>query len=79
MKLQYLTKIIVSFLLAIPALEAKDTLMEDNMSSEVSSDVCDLSLMYNESYQYSLPENILKGFLSGKAFDNPEEYTGEES
>ena len=79
MKQQYLTKLIVSFLLAIPALDAKDTLMEDNMSSQVSNDVCNLSLMYNESYQYSLPEKILKGFLSGKAFDNPEEYTGEES
>jgi len=49
------------------------------MSSPVSSDICNLSLIYNESYQYSLPKNILEGFLSGKAFDNPEVYTSEES
>ena len=79
MKQLNLTKFIASFLLAIAALDAKDPLMEDHMSSQVSSDVCNLSLIYNESYQYSLPPKILESFLSGKAFDNPEVYTGEES
>ena len=79
MKQQYLNKFIASFLLAIATLDAKDTLMEDHMSSQVSSDVCNISLIYNESYQYSLPPTILESFLSGKAFDNPEVYTGEES
>lgn len=69
----------LSFLLFFGALEAKDTLMEDNMSSQFSGDVCDLNLIYNKNYQYSLPQKILEGFLSGKAFDNPEFYTGEES
>lgn len=79
MKQLYLTKLIAFFLLILTALEAKDTLMEDNMTSQVSTDVCNLSLIYNESYQYSLPQKVLEGFLSGKAFDNPEVYTSEES
>jgi hypothetical protein len=72
-------KFITSVLLFFGALEAKDTLMEDNMSTQVSSNVCNLSLIYTESYQYSLPQKILEGFLTGKAFDNPDVYTGEES
>ncbi len=65
------------FLLAIAALDAKDTLMEDHMSSQ--TDVCNLGRIYNESYQYSLPPKVLESFLSGKAFDHPEVYTGEEN
>lgn len=49
------------------------------MSIQSSSDVCNLSLIYNESYQYSLPQKILESFISGKAFDNLEIYTSEES
>lgn len=75
----YPTKFTASFLLAIAALDANYTLIEDKMLNPVSIDVCDLSLIYNESYQYSLPQKVLEGFLSGKAFDNPEIYTGEES
>jgi hypothetical protein len=78
MKQQYLTKFIASSFLILGSLEAKDTSMEVNVN-QVNSSVCNLSLIYNESYQYSLPQNILEGFLSGKAFDNPEFYTGEES
>lgn len=44
-----------------------------------SNDVCNLSLIYNQRYQYSLPQKILEGFLSGKAFDNPEVYSNEDS
>lgn len=49
------------------------------MSSPVSSDVCNLNLIYNDDYQYSLPRGVLEGFLSGKAFDHPKVYTQEES
>lgn len=55
MKQLHITKFITSFLLAIAALDAMDTLTEDNMSCQVSSDVCNLALIYNEGYQYSLP------------------------
>ena len=51
-----LVKFVASFLLAIVALDAKNTLTEDNMAGHVSSDVCNLNLIYNESYEYSLPE-----------------------
>ena len=44
-----------------------------------SYDVCDSSRIYNAQYNYSLPKNILEGFLSGKAFDNKIEYTTDES
>lgn len=79
MKHLYLNKFINTVLLVFGALEAKDTLIDDNTPSQVSIDVCNLSLIYNERYQYSLPQKVLEGFLSGKAFDNPEVYTGEES
>jgi hypothetical protein len=46
---------------------------------QVSQDVCNLSLIYNESYHYSLPRTVLESFLSGKAFDHPEAYTEEEA
>jgi len=49
------------------------------MSIQVSSDVCNLNRIYNESYQYSLPQKNLESYLSGQAFDNPEVYTSEES
>ncbi len=75
----FFIKFIVSFLLVITALGAKNILMGNNMHSPVNNDVCNLSLIYNESFQYSLPKKILEGFLSGKAFDHPEVYTIEES
>lgn len=45
-----------------------------------TSNICDLNLLYDEEggFEYSLPRNILEGFLSGKAFDNPNPYTSEE-
>lgn len=49
------------------------------MVRPVSIDICNLDLIYNESYQYSLPQIVLKSFLSGIAFDNPDAYTQEES
>lgn len=50
------------------------------MSCQISNgDVCKLSLIYNENYQYSLPQKVLESFLSGKAFDNSEAYTKEEA
>jgi hypothetical protein len=71
--------LLASLLLAHAVLDAKTVLIEDNMSIQSSSDVCNLSLIYNESYQYSLPQKILESFISGKAFDNLEIYTSEES
>ena len=80
MKQLNLIKFIASFLLALTAVDAKDIFMEDNtMANPPSNDVCNLSLIYNESYRYSLPQHILEGFLSGKAFDHLEVYTSEES
>jgi len=43
-------------------------------------DVCDMSLIYQEgAFQYSLPQKVLESFLSGRAFDNLEKYTEDES
>lgn len=41
-------------------------------------DICNLDLIYNREYEYSLPRSILEGYLSGKAFDYNTEYTKEE-
>lgn len=45
----------------------------------LTHDVCNLDLIYNSDYQYSLPKNVLESFLSGKAFDNKENYSSKES
>lgn len=45
----------------------------------VLPDVCNLDLIYNFDYQYSLPKKVLESFLSGKAFDNTENYNLEEA
>ena len=62
------------------ALEAKKTNQNEPAitSAAASYDVCDISRLYGE-FKYSLPKRILEGFLSGKAFDNPEVYTENES
>jgi hypothetical protein len=53
---------------------------ETYMSSIASNrDVCDLDSIYNSTYSYSLPKGVLQGFLSGKAFDHPMEYTSDEA
>lgn len=46
-----------------------------------ASDIYDLHLIYNKEagYEYSLPQNILESYLSGKAFDHPQLYSLEES
>ncbi|MBA2367829.1 MAG: zeta toxin family protein [Candidatus Protochlamydia sp.] len=49
------------------------------MSNFIACNPCNLDLIYNSVYKYSLPKNVLEGFLSGKAFDNKENYTEEES
>ena len=41
-------------------------------------DVRDLTLIYSDTYQYSLPKNILENFLQGTAFDNKTPYTTQE-
>lgn len=42
-------------------------------------DACNLDVIYNDNFKYSLPRGILEGFLSGKAFDNREIYSEEEA
>lgn len=72
---------VVFFLFFIGVVEARTIHKEKNMTSATSAsyDICNFSLIYNpEGYSYSLPENILKGFLRGKAFDNPNFYFSEE-
>lgn len=75
----FLTKFIAFCLLIFTVLDANDILIEDNIMSQINSDVCNVSSIYNKNYQYSLPQKILESFLSGKAFDNPEVYTSQES
>jgi hypothetical protein len=55
--------------------------MKENCSMAATlRDVCDTRFIYDKAgYEYSLPKPILEGFLSGKAFDNPREYTADES
>ena len=52
---------------------------EKNRMASVVYDVCNVDRMYDRGYLYSLPRTVLEGFLSGKAFDNKEAYTEEES
>lgn len=44
-----------------------------------ANDIFDLDLIYNESFQFSLPRKMLEGYFSGKAFDYPIEYSFEEA
>ncbi len=41
--------------------------------------ICTVQAIYQPEYLYSLPQKILESFLSGKAFDNPTEYSQEEA
>ncbi len=51
------------------------------MSSITAVDVCEMGPIYDEAagYKYSLPQSVLEGFLSGKAFDHPKVYSADES
>jgi hypothetical protein len=49
----------------------------ENMAN--SLDVLNTDQIYTDTYQYSLPKNVLESFLSGKAFDHHQPYTEEES
>ena len=42
-------------------------------------DIFDLSRIYNKEFSYSLPQEVLEKYLSGKAFDASKEYTAEEA
>jgi hypothetical protein len=65
-----------NWLIAIISLLNKDPFM----NTTTPYDVCNFDLIYNPGvYEYSLPENVLRSYLSGKAFDHPEEYTEEEA
>ncbi len=52
-----------------------------NMSGATRFDVCDVGRIYDRAggFEYSLPRNIVEGFLSGKAFDNPDVYSRKEA
>ena len=49
------------------------------MLSQVDHDICNMDRIYNNNYQYSLPQKVLESFLSGNAFDHHGPYTSEES
>ncbi len=49
------------------------------MAASGISGICDLSRMYTDDYQYSLPQPVLKTFLSGDSFDHKKAYTREEA
>ena len=51
------------------------------MLSSISFDVCSLDNIYNstDGFEYSLPRAVLEEYLSGKAFDNKEVYSEEDS
>lgn len=57
--------------------EAKTIPRRQEMAS--TANVCDLSRIYSDGYTYSLPEGVLKSFLSGNSFDWKKEYTGDEA
>lgn len=44
-----------------------------------ATNACNIDRLYRDGFSYSLPEKILAGFLSGKAFDNPEVYSADEA
>ncbi|MFY7842780.1 MAG: zeta toxin family protein [Rhabdochlamydiaceae bacterium] len=48
------------------------------MSSQAVTNICDLTLIYNQENNYSLPKCILEDFLHGKAFGRSEPYTKNE-
>lgn len=52
---------------------------KENEGMVSNFDVCEMHHIYSENYQYSLPQKFMESYLSGKAFDNPEYYTTEES
>lgn len=51
----------------------------NTMKTSITYEICDLDRIYNENFNFSLPRNILEGYLAGKGFDYPETYTQEES
>ncbi|MEM1282744.1 MAG: zeta toxin family protein [Chlamydiota bacterium] len=77
----HLLKSSVIFFLSFTTLSGGQALKEEKyMTSQVACrDVCDLDAIYNSTYSYSLPKGVLQGFLSGKAFHYPTEYTSSEA
>ncbi|MCI0381880.1 MAG: hypothetical protein L0207_02360 [Chlamydiae bacterium] len=50
---------------------------EDGMSG-ISVDICNLDLIYNDNFKYSLPRKFLEEYLCGKGFGNKDQYSPEE-
>jgi len=71
--LKIFTHFLISSLLVQSASHATENLLKEDM--DMPYDVCQLDLIYNNNYEYSLPRNILASYLSGKAFDHPEDYS----
>ncbi|MES2199788.1 MAG: zeta toxin family protein [Chlamydiota bacterium] len=67
---------LVCFLCAIQSAAATDLSRGKSNMSDTS--ICNLDRIYNVDFTYSLPRPGLASFLSGKAFDNKEEYSAEE-
>lgn len=72
-----LSTFIVFYSVGCVVADAVEQLQEVTMSFDFN--VCNLNLIYNSDFEYSLPQRMLGSFLSGKAFDNKENYTEEES
>ncbi|HEY5234595.1 MAG TPA: zeta toxin family protein [Rhabdochlamydiaceae bacterium] len=76
-------KLLTASLVATAILGAGETTHGEGktMSGGTRIDVCDVNRVYDKAggFEYSVPRNMVEGFLSGKAFDNPEVYSGEEA
>lgn len=84
MKKSIKTLISVAYVCAVMQvpLEANESIQDGGSMSDLTFyNVCDTCLIYDTvgGFEYSLPKGVLESFLSGKAFDNPEPYTEEES
>jgi predicted ABC-type ATPase len=71
--LKFFTYFLMSSLIAQSVSHATDNLLKEDM--DMPYDVCNLDLIYNNDYTYSLPRKDLASYLSGKAFGRPEDYS----
>lgn len=79
-KVKFISKFTILFLSFFIFFKLIDAFEEgEKMNTIDINNVCNLDLIYNNSYKYSLPKNILEGYLSGKGFDYTQIYTGDEA
>jgi hypothetical protein len=79
MKQNTLLQMTLYFVLFVHLAGAIEKNQEITMASIPPNSIVDLDLLYNSEFTYSLPRNFLESYLSGKAFDNNEAYTEDES